>query len=75
MPDEALKRLQQVKHLVVVMMENRSFDHMLGYLKMEGMPEVDGLTGDEFNLGPDGSKVRSRGSTPTGQRSRSPARR
>ncbi len=57
MPDEALARLLQVKHLVVVMMENRSFDHMLGYLKMEGMPEVDGLTGNEFNLGPDGSKV------------------
>ena len=52
MPDEALTRLQQVKHMVVVMMENRSFDHMLGYLKLEGMPEVNGLSGDEFNLGP-----------------------
>jgi phospholipase C len=57
MVDDSLARLQQVKHLVVVMMENRSFDHMLGYLKTEGMPEVDGLTGDEFNLGPDGTKV------------------
>ena len=50
MPDEALARLLQVKHLVVVMMENRSFDHMLGYLKIEGMPDVDGLTGNEFNV-------------------------
>jgi len=28
-PDE---RLKQVRHIVVLMMENRSFDHMLGYL-------------------------------------------
>jgi phospholipase C len=43
-------KLEQVKHIVVVMMENRSFDHMLGYLTTAGMPEVRGLTGDEFNL-------------------------
>ena len=41
--EQALQRLSQVKHLVVVMMENRSFDHMLGFLKMEGMPGVDGV--------------------------------
>jgi phospholipase C len=55
--EEALQRLSQVKHLVVVMMENRSFDHMLGYLKTEGMSTIEGLTGNEFNLGPDGSKI------------------
>lgn len=49
--------LKKIKHIVVVMMENRSFDHMLGYLKRDGMPEVNGLNGDEFNVGPDGSKV------------------
>ncbi len=49
--------LDGIEHIVVVMMENRSFDHMLGYLRNDGMPEVNGLTGDEFNLGPDGTKV------------------
>jgi phospholipase C len=55
--EQALQRLFQVKHLVVVMMENRSFDHMLGYLKQEGMDAVEGLTGDEFNLDRDGNKI------------------
>lgn len=41
------------KHLVVLMMENRSFDHMLGFL-----PGVDGLTGNETNpLTPNGPLV------------------
>lgn len=55
--EQALERLRQVQHLVVVMMENRSFDHMLGYLKLEGMPEVNGLTGTEYNLDRDGSQI------------------
>ncbi|KNC55222.1 phosphatidylglycerol specific phospholipase C [Thecamonas trahens ATCC 50062] len=37
-----------IKNVVVLMMENRSFDHFLGWLK-ELNPEVDGLTGSEFN--------------------------
>jgi len=32
-----------IKHIVVLMMENRSFDHMLGYLMMEN-PDIDGIT-------------------------------
>jgi phospholipase C len=52
-----LDRLQQVQHLVVVMMENRSFDHMLGYLKTAGMPEVNGLACDEYNYDGDGNQV------------------
>ena len=36
---------QRVKHVVVLMLENRPFDHLFGW--MEG---VDGLTGEEFNL-------------------------
>jgi phospholipase C len=28
--------LEQIDHLVVVMLENRSFDHMLGYLRLDG---------------------------------------
>ena len=32
-----------IKHVVVLMMENRSFDHMLGYLMMENIA-IDGVT-------------------------------
>jgi phospholipase C len=36
--------LAKVDHVVVVMLENRSFDHMLGYLSLSGRrPEIDGL--------------------------------
>jgi phospholipase C len=44
--------LDKLKHLVVLMMENRSFDHMLGALRAED-PRIDGLTGGEMN--PDSS--------------------
>lgn len=37
-----------VKTVVVLVMENRSFDHMLGWLKTLN-PEIDGLTGTECN--------------------------
>jgi phospholipase C len=40
---------QNLKHIVVVMMENRSFDHMLGSLKAVDR-RIDGLTGTESNL-------------------------
>jgi phospholipase C len=33
-----------IEHIVVLMLENRSYDHMLGYL-----PNGHGLTGEEFN--------------------------
>ena len=47
--------LGKVDHIIVVMMENRSFDHMLGYLKLTGAnTDVDGLTGNEFNRDPNG---------------------
>ncbi|KAL8140969.1 hypothetical protein V2J09_006990 [Rumex salicifolius] len=38
-----------IKTLVVLVMENRSFDHIFGWLKAS-RPEIDGLTGEEFNL-------------------------
>ena len=41
------------KRLVVLMMENRSFDHMLGYLKTKDY-RIDGLNGDEANPAADG---------------------
>ena len=55
--DPNLERLQQIKHIVVLMMENRSFDHMLGYLKNDGMPEVNGLNGDESNEDDRGNRI------------------
>lgn len=43
--DGAAQNLQKIEHIVVLMMENRSFDHMLGYLTLEGRrSDVDGLT-------------------------------
>ena len=33
-----------IEHMIVLMLENRSYDHMLGYLS-----NGHGLTGDEFN--------------------------
>jgi phospholipase C len=36
--------LGNIEHIVVLMLENRSFDHMLGYLSLEhGRDDVDGL--------------------------------
>ena len=60
MPTEdqlSVQRLRALKHIVVVMMENRSFDHMLGYLKLEGMDDVVGLTGAEFNVDLNGNEI------------------
>src|SRR3712207_341585 len=55
--DAAAERLQQIEHFVVVLMENRSFDHMLGYRSLptdkeggQGRSGVDGLTGSETNV-------------------------
>ncbi|RWW34295.1 hypothetical protein BHE74_00016350 [Ensete ventricosum] len=39
-----------IKTLVVLVMENRSFDHMLGWLRTKGgRPDIDGLIGHESN--------------------------
>jgi phospholipase C len=40
--------LDNLKHIVVLMMENRSFDHMLGGLRAVD-PRIHGLTGKETN--------------------------
>lgn len=48
---------QRLKHLVVLMMENRSFDHMLGSLEIEGR-DVNGVIaaqGAPANVGPGGA--------------------
>jgi phospholipase C len=51
--------LEEIEHIVVVMMENRSFDMMLGHLSLDGMSDVEGLTGPEvnFNVGPGGEHI------------------
>jgi phospholipase C len=49
--------LDNLRHLVVLMMENRSFDHMLGSLKAVD-PRIDGLTGNESNPDTKGSTVK-----------------
>lgn len=49
--------LDNLKHIVVLMMENRSFDHMLGALKAQD-PRIDGLTGNESNPDTTGATVK-----------------
>jgi phospholipase C len=48
--------LDNLKHIVVLMMENRSFDHMLGALKKVN-PRINGLNGNEFNPDTNGNPV------------------
>src|SRR6185437_4883862 len=49
--------LDNLKHIVVLMMENRSFDHMLGSLKAVDA-RIDGLTGNESNPDTTGAAVK-----------------
>lgn len=49
--------LDRLQHLVVLMMENRSFDHMLGSLAAVN-PAIDGLTGNETNPDTTGTLVK-----------------
>ena len=56
MLDRTLPAIQNLKHLVVLMMENRSFDHMLGALHAQN-PAIDGLTGNETNPDTTGAPV------------------
>ena len=53
----------RIEHLVVLMMENRSFDHMFGFLRSPDWP-IDGLTGAETNPDTNGAPV---GVTPNAQ--------
>jgi phospholipase C len=54
--DRTLPGIQNLKHVVVLMMENRSFDHMLGALKATH-PNIDGLTGTESNPDTTGATI------------------
>jgi phospholipase C len=52
-----------IEHFFVLMLENRSFDHMLGFSKIQGMDpngnptSIEGLTGSESNLSVLGDSV------------------
>jgi len=48
--------LDALKHIVVLMMENRSFDHMLGSLKAVNQ-QIDGVDGTQYNLDTQGNQV------------------
>ena len=49
--------LDALKHIVVLMMENRSFDHMLGSLKAVN-PRIDGITAQLSNPDTNGNPVK-----------------
>ena len=56
-------QLMSINHIVVLMLENRSFDHMLGFLYQDrnnvsvaGQP-FEGLAGTESNLDANGKRV------------------
>src|SRR5271163_3755123 len=54
--DIGIANLEKIDHIVVLMLENRSFDHMLGYLSLEGgRDDIDGLR-DEFANDHDGRR-------------------
>ena len=48
--------MPEIKHLVVLMLENRSFDHMLGWLQSPNYP-IDGVDGTQFNLDANNKQV------------------
>jgi phospholipase C len=48
--------LSKINHFVVLMLENRSFDNLLGRLYPKSAT-FDGLSGDEFNLDPAGKPI------------------
>lgn len=43
------ERQQPIKTIVVLVLENRSFDHMLGWMKNYINPSINGVSGDECN--------------------------
>lgn len=48
--------IDKIKHIVCLMMENRSFDHMFGFLQSPTY-KIDGLTGTELNPDSRGTAV------------------
>ena len=46
--DQKESNVYPIKTIVVLVQENRSFDHMLGWMKLLN-PQIDGVTGQESN--------------------------
>jgi phospholipase C len=55
--DGGIAVLNQIDHIVVLMLENRSFDCLLGKLYPPS-PQFDGLTGAEFNVDAAGNQIK-----------------
>jgi len=49
--------MSQIKHIVVLMLENRSFDHLLGWLQSDQY-EIDGLDGSQANRDSTGEPIK-----------------
>jgi len=62
MASSATSHLAKIQHVVVLMLENRSFDHMLGLLypgkKTPSGQPFEGLTGNETNVDASGNAVK-----------------
>lgn len=46
---QSLQQQEPIKNVVVLVLENRSFDHMLGWMKQSINPSINGVTGKECN--------------------------
>ena len=56
--DDSEEINSNIKNVVVLIMENRSFDNILGRLKKDGINKhVDGLTGNEYQISSNGTKI------------------
>jgi phospholipase C len=49
--------MPEIKHIVVLMLENRSFDHLLGWLQSDQY-QIDGLDGSQLNRDSTGEPVK-----------------
>jgi phospholipase C len=49
--------MAEIKHIVVLMLENRSFDHLLGWLQSDQY-QIDGLDGSQSNRDSTGEPVK-----------------
>src|SRR5580692_1470728 len=49
--------MAELKHIVVLMLENRSFDHLLGWLQSDQY-KIDGLDGSQLNRDSTGEPVK-----------------
>jgi phospholipase C len=58
--------LESIDHVILLMLENRSFDHMLGYLYPRS-GDFDGLDGTQSNRDPAGTAVSVHPITPENQ--------